>query len=153
MSHYVTNIMIMMITSGLGGVLMITPRAFRRGGGGSAFGVVTRITVKTHESPTLGILESKTSWGTRSLCGPELGERAVSIVLHGPFWLRFPYVTPVLVKKYRGWRRRGRGHRVLDLGCGHGLPGLVALQRGAAVDFLDYNREVWRPLRPSWRPF
>jgi 16S rRNA G1207 methylase RsmC len=42
---------------------------------------------------------------------------------------------------------------VLDLGCGHGLPGLVALQRGAAVDFLDYNREVRRPLRPCWRPF
>jgi 2-polyprenyl-3-methyl-5-hydroxy-6-metoxy-1,4-benzoquinol methylase len=57
------------------------------------------------------------------------------------------------VKKYRGRRRRGRGHRVLDLGCGHGLPGLVALQRGAAVDFLDYNREVRRPLRPCWRPF
>ena len=27
-------------------------------------------------------------------------ERAVSIVRTGPFWLRFPYVTPVLVKKY-----------------------------------------------------
>ena len=34
MSHDVTNIMIMVITSGLGGMLMITPRAFRRGGGG-----------------------------------------------------------------------------------------------------------------------
>lgn len=32
--------------------------------------------------------------------------------------------------------------RVLELGCGHGLPGIVALLKGAAVDFQDYNREV-----------
>ncbi len=34
------------------------------------------------------------------------------------------------------------GRRVLELGCGHGLPGLVAARLGAAVDFQDYNREV-----------
>lgn len=32
--------------------------------------------------------------------------------------------------------------RVLELGCGHGLPGIVALLAGAAVDFQDYNEEV-----------
>ncbi|XP_064454755.1 histidine protein methyltransferase 1 homolog [Ornithodoros turicata] len=31
---------------------------------------------------------------------------------------------------------------VLELGCGAGLPGLVAALRGARVDFQDYNREV-----------
>ena len=36
----------------------------------------------------------------------------------------------------------GSGQRVLELGCGHGLPGVVALLRGAAVDFQDFNREV-----------
>jgi SAM-dependent methyltransferase len=36
-----------------------------------------------------------------------------------------------------------RGRRVLELGCGHGLPGLVAAQSGAAeVIFQDYNAEV-----------
>ena len=35
-----------------------------------------------------------------------------------------------------------RGRRVLELGCGHGLPGLAAVRLGAAVDFQDYNREV-----------
>lgn len=36
--------------------------------------------------------------------------------------------------------------RVLELGCGHGLPGLVSLCRGAHVDFLDYNAEVLQQL-------
>lgn len=38
------------------------------------------------------------------------------------------------------------GMRVLELGCGHGLPGLVSLCRGAQVDFLDYNAEVLEQL-------
>ena len=32
--------------------------------------------------------------------------------------------------------------RVLELGCGHGLPGIAALRRGAAVAFTDLNVEV-----------
>jgi hypothetical protein len=32
--------------------------------------------------------------------------------------------------------------RALELGCGHGLPGIVALLAGATVDFQDYNEEV-----------
>lgn len=36
-------------------------------------------------------------------------------------------------------------HRVLELGCGHGLPGIEALRQGAAfVAFLDLNEEVLR---------
>lgn len=38
------------------------------------------------------------------------------------------------------------GISVLELGCGHGLPGLVLLCRGAQVDFLDYNAEVLEQL-------
>jgi len=34
------------------------------------------------------------------------------------------------------------GKRVLEIGCGHGLPGIYALSRGAIVHFQDYNPEV-----------
>jgi len=34
------------------------------------------------------------------------------------------------------------GKRVMELGCGHGLPGILAAQAGASVDFCDFNHEV-----------
>eukprot|EP00658_Telonema_sp_P-2_P015571 TRINITY_DN16006_c0_g1_i1.p1 TRINITY_DN16006_c0_g1~~TRINITY_DN16006_c0_g1_i1.p1 ORF type:complete len:283 (-),score=58.31 TRINITY_DN16006_c0_g1_i1:337-1185(-) len=34
------------------------------------------------------------------------------------------------------------GKRVIELGCGHGLPGILALKAGAQVDFCDFNEEV-----------
>ncbi|KAL6782142.1 hypothetical protein ACKKBF_B10815 [Auxenochlorella protothecoides x Auxenochlorella symbiontica] len=37
-----------------------------------------------------------------------------------------------------------RGQKVIELGCGHGIPGLVALSQGAEVHFQDYNPEVLR---------
>jgi hypothetical protein len=48
------------------------------------------------------------------------------------------------------------GHHVIELGCGHGLPGIVALLAGATVHFADYNKEVLQLLtQPSvltnWR--
>lgn len=38
------------------------------------------------------------------------------------------------------------GRRALELGCGHGLPGIVALLAGASVHFQDYNKEVLQAL-------
>mmetsp|Transcript_30522 Transcript_30522/g.98348 ORF Transcript_30522/g.98348 Transcript_30522/m.98348 type:complete len:297 (-) Transcript_30522:93-983(-) len=35
-----------------------------------------------------------------------------------------------------------KGKRVIELGCGHGLPGIQMLCDGADVDFQDYNEEV-----------
>mmetsp|Transcript_29020 Transcript_29020/g.64017 ORF Transcript_29020/g.64017 Transcript_29020/m.64017 type:complete len:307 (-) Transcript_29020:2360-3280(-) len=35
-----------------------------------------------------------------------------------------------------------QGKRVLELGCGHGLPGMLALMAGADVHFQDYNKVV-----------
>jgi len=34
------------------------------------------------------------------------------------------------------------GKKLLELGCGHGLPGIYALKYGANVHFQDYNEEV-----------
>jgi 2-polyprenyl-3-methyl-5-hydroxy-6-metoxy-1,4-benzoquinol methylase len=42
---------------------------------------------------------------------------------------------------YVGWYDL-TGLKVLDLGCGHGLPGLYFLLRGAKVMFQDFNQEV-----------
>ncbi|KAL3700416.1 hypothetical protein R1sor_018438 [Riccia sorocarpa] len=40
-----------------------------------------------------------------------------------------------------------RGKRVLELGCGHGLPGILAILKGAStVHFQDFNAEVLRHL-------
>ncbi|KXZ43892.1 hypothetical protein GPECTOR_78g80 [Gonium pectorale] len=39
-----------------------------------------------------------------------------------------------------------QGKKVLELGCGHGLPGIVALMCGADVHFQDYNPQVLRRL-------
>ncbi|PNH06864.1 Histidine protein methyltransferase 1 [Tetrabaena socialis] len=39
-----------------------------------------------------------------------------------------------------------QGKKVLELGCGHGLPGIVAAMCGADVHFQDYNVEVLRRL-------
>ena len=42
---------------------------------------------------------------------------------------------------------------VLELGCGHGLPGLVALQRGKHVTFQDYDPATLEITRQTleWR--
>lgn len=39
-----------------------------------------------------------------------------------------------------------QGKRVLELGCGHGLPGVLALLGGAEVHFQDYNKAVLQQL-------
>ena len=51
--------------------------------------------------------------------------------------------------------KRHQSEHVLELGCGHGLPGILALRSGASVDFADYNAEVefdTRPTTPELNP-
>jgi predicted nicotinamide N-methyase len=38
------------------------------------------------------------------------------------------------------------GKTVLELGCGHGLPGIIALLEGAEVHFQDFNKQVLQTL-------
>ncbi|KAL2332615.1 hypothetical protein Fmac_013828 [Flemingia macrophylla] len=56
-----------------------------------------------------------------------------------------------LIKALRSYVKNGfisfSGMRVLEVGCGHGLPGIFALLEGAAaVHFQDFNAEVLRCL-------
>lgn len=53
----------------------------------------------------------------------------------------------VLQGEVKDGRLSFRGKRVLELGCGHGLPGLYACLKGASsVHFQDFNVEVLRSL-------
>ncbi|KAK9861199.1 hypothetical protein WJX84_000747 [Apatococcus fuscideae] len=49
----------------------------------------------------------------------------------GPGPMKGPSIAPTMA-----------GKKVLELGCGHGLPGIVALINGAEVHFQDFNSQV-----------
>ncbi|GFH10285.1 uncharacterized protein HaLaN_05568, partial [Haematococcus lacustris] len=48
--------------------------------------------------------------------------------------------------QYLVQRYKLNGKRVLELGCGHGLPGILMLMAGADVHFQDFNKEVLQHL-------
>ena len=59
--------------------------------------------------------------------------------------LRIWECTKDLINYLRAHREAVEGKRVLELGCGHGLPGIVCIALGAReVVFQDYNEEVLR---------
>eukprot|EP00400_MALV-I_sp_L67-5_P000300 gene300-920_t len=45
-----------------------------------------------------------------------------------------------LVEWLPSWKKEWKDLRVLEIGCGHGLPGLFAMQNGAKVFFQDFSR-------------
>lgn len=48
----------------------------------------------------------------------------------------------MMAKDFAGKPALLAGKRVIELGCGHGLPAILAAQAGASVDFCDFNKEV-----------
>lgn len=58
-----------------------------------------------------------------------------------PYWLR---IWPAALATARAVARATslQGCRVLDLGCGLGVPGITAVQRGAAVTFADVEADA-----------
>lgn len=56
-----------------------------------------------------------------------------------PYWAHLWIGATALARHLAGDDLGLEGKSVLDLGCGVGLPGLVAAARGAIVDFADYE--------------
>ncbi len=61
--------------------------------------------------------------------------------------LRLPYWTylwpsAIGLAQHLDWRHGFAGQRVLELGCGFGLAGIVACQKGGIVLFTDYERDT-----------
>ncbi len=67
-----------------------------------------------------------------------------------PYWMHVWPGSRALARRVAttaAWR----GKRVIDLGCGIGLAGLVAARRGAAVTLLDRDRQALRFARHNAR--
>ena len=58
-----------------------------------------------------------------------------------PYWMHLWPGALTLARRLAGTPAVGEGARVLELGCGLGLPALVAARRGAAVVASDWHRE------------
>ena len=58
-----------------------------------------------------------------------------------PYWMHLWPGALTLARRLAGTPAVGPGTRVLELGCGLGLPSLVAARRGAAVVACDWHRE------------
>ena len=58
-----------------------------------------------------------------------------------PYWMHLWPGALTLARRLAGTPAVGEGTRVLELGCGLGLPALVAARRGAAVVASDWHRE------------
>ena len=63
--------------------------------------------------------------------------------LHPPYWM-YLWASAVGLCHHLERMVPLTGQRVLDLGCGFGLAGIVACQSGASVLFTDYEREALR---------
>eukprot|EP01104_Vermistella_antarctica_P000677 TRINITY_DN10811_c0_g1_i1.p1 TRINITY_DN10811_c0_g1~~TRINITY_DN10811_c0_g1_i1.p1 ORF type:complete len:348 (-),score=68.01 TRINITY_DN10811_c0_g1_i1:495-1538(-) len=93
-------------------------------------------------SPINFLVHEKTSSATTQPNVDEAASRSdlVPGVYEGGFKLWEGAMDLVRYMKESGLKFRGA--TVLEAGCGHGLPGLLALLSGARVHFQDYNREV-----------
>ncbi len=67
-----------------------------------------------------------------------------------PYWAEL-WTSSIALAAYCLEQTGLRGARVLDLGCGLGLTGIAAAQRGAGVVFADYEEDALRFARENAR--
>jgi predicted nicotinamide N-methyase len=58
-----------------------------------------------------------------------------------PYWT-YLWPSSIALAQHLNRMQNLQGKEVLELGCGFGLPGIAAFQRGAAVLFIDYERDA-----------
>ena len=62
-------------------------------------------------------------------------------ILHLPYWT-YLWPSAIGLARHLDWSHQFAGHRVLEIGCGFGLAGIVACQKGGIVLFTDYERDT-----------
>jgi len=61
--------------------------------------------------------------------------------LHLPYWT-YLWPSAIGLARYLDLSRKFEGERTLEIGCGFGLAGIVACQKGGVVLFTDYERDT-----------
>ena len=62
-------------------------------------------------------------------------------ILHLPYWT-YLWPSAIGLARHLDWNHQFAGQRVLEIGCGFGLAGIVACQKGGTVLFTDYEQDT-----------
>ena len=62
-------------------------------------------------------------------------------ILHLPYWT-YLWPSAIGLARHLDWSHQFAGQRVLEIGCGFGLAGIVACQKGGIVLFTDYEQDT-----------
>ena len=84
-----------------------------------------RMTIVDDPDQLLDTLSKEDQWGT----------------LHLPYWT-YLWPSAIGLARYLDLSRNFEGERTLEIGCGFGLAGIVACQKGGVVLFTDYERDT-----------
>lgn len=84
-----------------------------------------RMTIVEDPDQLLDVLSKEDSCGT----------------LHLPYWT-YLWPSAIGLAQHLDWNHGFAGQRVLEIGCGFGLGGIVACQKGGIVSFTDYEQDT-----------